>query len=75
MAKAAEERQKLAREIVDQLSLFEEGNVEFYGDKNQEVKLITNPNTGDLKSMIDETSIRNPMQDVYIWIKGELLDL
>jgi len=75
MSKAAEDRLKLTKEIIDQLSQFEEGNVEYYGESNQSKKLLNNPNNGDLKSMVDEQAINNPFKDIYIWIKGELLDL
>jgi len=51
--------------------------VEFYAEQQQEKKLLSNPANGDLKQKMEETieQIQNPFNDIYIWIKGELLDL
>jgi len=38
---------------------------------------LTNPNCEDLKLRLhkNSTQLKNPYQEAYIWVKGELLDL
>jgi sorting nexin-1/2 len=77
MIKAADERQKITKEIIDSLIAFEDGNVDYYSNQNADKKLVNNPSNGDVKEKMEQTiaSIRNPFKDTYIWLKGELLDL
>ena len=38
---------------------------------------MTHPSAGDMKERIENTSKawKNPYKDMYIWLKGELLDI
>jgi len=38
---------------------------------------MTHPSAGDMKERIENTckAWKNPYRDIYIWLKGELLDI
>jgi len=40
-------------------------------------RILTHPSGGDMKERIDTTckGFKNPYRDMYIWVKGELLDI
>lgn len=46
----------MMREMLDQLTAFEEGNVEYYSGQDQEKKLINNPANGDVKNQLDDAT-------------------
>ena len=56
---------------------YEDQNVEYYSDSDLTKRILTHPSAGDLKERIDNTtrSWKNPYKDMYIWLKGELLDI
>lgn len=56
---------------------YEDQHVEYYSDADISKRIITHPSTGDMKEKIENThkSWKNPFRDIYIWLKGELLDL
>jgi len=51
--------------------------VEYYSDSDLTKRIITHPSAGDMKERVENTSKgwKNPYKDIYIWLKGELLDL
>jgi sorting nexin-1/2 len=56
---------------------FEETAVDYYGDGDRNLRVMTHPSANDLVNSIDETikSWKNPFREAWIWIKGELLDV
>lgn len=65
------------RSIVNNLVKYEDNNVEFYADSDQNKRTLTHPSLGDLKEKYNKCfkKWKNPYKDAYYWLKGELLDL
>lgn len=64
--------------IMNQLFRYEDNNVEFYAEEDQNQRILTNPEIfEDLKAKSDSTfkALRNPYREAYLVLKGELLDL
>lgn len=56
---------------------FEDTAVDFYSDGDREKRHLTHPAQKDMRTEVANTIIqmKNPMRDVYLWIKGEFLDV
>lgn len=56
---------------------YEDQNVEYYSDSDLTKRILTHPSAGDMKDKVDVTSRswKNSYKDLYIWLKGELLDI
>jgi TRAP-type mannitol/chloroaromatic compound transport system substrate-binding protein len=77
MIKIREEQDKNYATIMGSIMRYEDQNVEYYSDSDLTKRILTHPSAGDLKERIDVTtrSWKNPYKDMYIWLKGELLDI
>lgn len=51
--------------------------MEYYSDSDLTKRILTHPSAGDMKDKVDATSKnwKNSYKDLYIWLKGELLDI
>lgn len=56
---------------------FEDTAVDYFADGDIQQKTLTHPGFGDSKSKISETItlFKNPFREVYLWSKGEHLDI
>lgn len=65
------------KNLVIQLSKYEDNNIEYYTDSDLSKRCFTHLQIGDMKEKIEEThkGWKNPYKDAYIWLKGELLDI
>lgn len=56
---------------------FEDVGIAYYSDTDYDKRILTHPDSSDLKEKIEEQSkkFRNPYYDAYLWLKGELLDI
>jgi len=56
---------------------YEDQNIEFYSDSDLTKRILTHPSSGDMTERLDNThkGWKNPYRDMYIWLKGELLDI
>jgi hypothetical protein len=51
--------------------------VEYYSDSDLTKRILTHPSAGDMKERVDNThkGWKNSYKEMYIWLKGELLDI
>ena len=77
MIKSRDEQDLLYKNIVSQLSKYEDNNLEYYTDSDLTKRVLTHPQIGDLKEKMDATyeGWKNPYRDAYIWLKGELIEI
>ena len=77
MIKVRDIQDRNYRTLMSNLMKYEDQNVEYYSDSDLTKRISTHPSSGDMKEKMDNTSSgwRNPYKDIYIWLKGELLDL
>jgi len=64
--------------IMNGLLKYEDNNVEYYSEQEKEKRVLTHPDAPvDVKERSDATfkGMRNPYREVYMVLKGELLDL
>ena len=56
---------------------FEDQSVDYYADGDVSGRALTHPGAGEMKSKIVDTinQWKNPFTTIYIWVKGEVLDL
>lgn len=72
-----EKQDKNYKDIMSNLMKYEDQNVEYYSDSDLTKRIMTHPSAGDMKERVDNTAKgwKNPYKDMYIWLKGELLDV
>ena len=51
--------------------------MEYYSDSDLTKRILTHPSAGEMQEKIDSTTSgwKNSYRDLYIWLKGELLDI
>lgn len=51
--------------------------MEFYSDSDLTKRILTHPSSGDMTDRLNTTHAgwKNSYKDMYIWLKGELLDI
>lgn len=56
---------------------YEDVGVAYYSDQDYEKRILTHPNSDDLKDRITQNTNRtkNPYREAYLWLKGEFLDV
>ena len=72
-----EKEMKDLTSVVFQLMNFEDTAFPYYSNEDASKRILTNPKREDLKEQLHKNSVqvKNPYQEAYIWLKGELLDL
>ena len=77
MIKTRENQDKNYKALVTNLMKYEDNNTEYYSDSDLTKRICTHPSAGDMKERMDQTASgwRNPYKDMYLWLKGELLDI
>mmetsp|Transcript_23538 Transcript_23538/g.23197 ORF Transcript_23538/g.23197 Transcript_23538/m.23197 type:complete len:343 (+) Transcript_23538:334-1362(+) len=77
MIKVRDIQDRNYKTLMSNLMKYEDQNVEYYSDSDLTKRISTHPSSGDMKEKMDNTASgwRNPYKDIYIWLKGELLDL
>lgn len=77
MIKSTDDRYTQSKQMIENLISYEDANVDYYSDQNQEKRLFTHPTQQNFKEKLELTfqQFKNPFRDSYIWLKGELLDL
>lgn len=56
---------------------FEEMSLDFYADGNSEKRVLTHPSAGDMKQKVGDSlaQYKNPYEEAYTWVRGEMLDI
>lgn len=77
MSTVREKQDKAQGELLNTLMKYEDIGIAYYGDQNDEKRLLTHPSSSDLKERVEDSSSKwkNPYKDAYLWIKGEFLDV
>ncbi len=77
MIKTREDQDKNYKSVMGCLMKYEDQNVEYFSDSDLTKRILTHPSAGDMKERLDNTAKgwKNPYKDIYIWLKGELLDI
>ena len=63
--------------IMTSLFRYEDNNVDYYSDSDITKRVLSHPDANDVKEQVDQThrGLKNPFREVYMVLKGELLDL
>lgn len=56
---------------------YEDSAVEFFGNNDQQKKILTNEASGDFANKLKDTVAlyKSPFAEGALWIKGEMLDI
>lgn len=77
MSDVREKQDKAQGDLLLSLMKFEDIGIAYYSDNEDQKRILTHPQSTDLKERIEENSSKwkNPYKEAYLWVKGEFLDV